>query len=490
MKHYDSFKEILGQEAIMPQPSITSEFNTDWTGAFSSKPSLVLFPTTTQEVSQILSYCHKHSLHVVPQGGNSSLVGASVPLRDEIVLSFKKMNQILDIDASSYTATVQPGVVLQDLKQATEKHNLFFPLSFGAQHLATVGGFLSTNAGGLNALRYGISRDLCLGLEVVLADGRVLNLESSLRKRNQGIDLKHLFIGSEGTLGVITKANLKLLPQPSHKTTISIQFKDLGFVHPMYELAMEYYFHELTAFEICSKDILDVAIRAFHSRPSTKQSSDVLNFEPNHHVLLLELTHYQPASDQSNHQAQNFIQILKQQFTSSNQSNTDHIFINLHTNPEEQATLWGFRKTLPDAQKALGPTLKHDISLPLSQLSSFIQELDPKLMNLHPKLFAPFFGHVGDGNVHYNVMHQQQDQQILKALAPQIAELVYDTVVAYNGAFSAEHGIGQQKRNLMKRYLPEETLDTLQSAKQTFDPKGILNPHKVFDFEPINSHLS
>lgn len=490
MTHYDSFKEILGQEAVLSQPSITSEFNADWTGSFSSHPSLVLFPTTTQEVSRILSYCHKHTLHVVPQGGNSSLVGASVPIGDEIVLSFKKMNQILDIDASSYTATVQPGVILQDLKQATEKHNLFFPLTFGAQHLATVGGFLSTNAGGLNALRYGISRDLCLGLEVVLADGRVLDLESSLRKRNQGIDLKHLFIGSEGTLGVITKANLKLLPQPNHTTTISIQFKDLGLVQPIYELAMEYCYHELTAFEICSRDILDVATRAFQSRPSTKQSTDVLNFEPNHHVLLLEFTHYHEASVQSNHQTQGLIQSLEQRFASHKQSKSQHITLNQHTNPQEQATLWSFRKTLPDAQKALGPTIKHDISLPLSRLSSFIQELDPKLKILHPKLFAPYFGHVGDGNVHYNVMHQHQDQQTLKALAPQIAELVYDTVVAYNGAFSAEHGIGQQKRDLMKRYLPEETLDTLQSVKQTFDPKGILNPHKVFDFEPINSDLS
>ena len=360
----------MGEEGLLEKSSITSEYNTDWTGSFSSNPSLVLLPTTTKEVSQILSYCHNHTIQVVPQGGNTSLVGASVPLRDEIVLSFKRMNKVLDIEASSYTATVQPGVVLEDLKQATEKHNLYFPLSFGAQHLATVGGFLSTNAGGLNALRYGVSRDLCLGLEVVLADGRVLDLESSLRKRNQGIDMKHLFIGSEGTLGVITKANFKLLPQPSHTTTISIQFKNLDLFQSIYELAMEYYYHELTAFEICSKEILEVATHAFHSRSLTKHTTDVPNFEPNHHVLLLEFTHFQEASEQSNQQIQNFILALKHQLTSLNHSNSDYIILNLYTNPQEQETLWDFRKILPDAQKALGPTLKHDISLPLSRLMS------------------------------------------------------------------------------------------------------------------------
>jgi len=458
--------------AVGPQGLITDArdmepYVVDWRGMVRGTTPAVVRPADTQQVAAVVKICAETQTPVVPQGGNTGMCGASVPHADgrEIVLSLARMNRILEVDALNNTATVEAGCVLANIRQAAAEAGRLFPLSLGAEGSCQIGGNLSTNAGGVNVLRYGNTRDLVLGLEVVLPDGRIWNGLRSLRKDNTGYDLKHLFIGAEGTLGIITAAVLKLFPQPKSTATAWTAVPHPEAALELLALLRQHCGDRVAAFELISRNCLDLVLRHI---PGTR---DPLSAAHAWYVL----------TDLSDSREGDVLRDeLEQALAAAMERGllTDAV---IAENQTQAQALWRMREAIPEAARAeTGMLYRHDIAVAVSRVPAFISEAQSALEQHFPGVNVICFGHLGDGNLHYNafVAGRNRDDAAARG-AHDVTEVVYDIVQRYQGSFSAEHGIGLFKVDDLKRYKSAVELELMRTLKHALDPHNLMNPGKV-----------
>ena len=459
------FREILGPAHVLTGAD-AAPFCTDWRRAYTGEALAVLRPASTEEVSRCVALCAEHGLAIVPQSGNTSLVGGSVPLtqtnkRPEVVISLSRMQRIRELDALNDTMTVEAGCVLQTLQEAADAADRLFPLSLAAEGSCQIGGNLSTNAGGVGVLRYGNTRDLCLGLEVVLPDGQIWHGLKGLRKNNTGYDLKHLFIGAEGTLGIITAAVMKLFPKPSASVTAWIALESPQAAVELLAALRARMGDRLTAFELISRVCL-TSVMAF--RPGTP---DPLS-QPYHWYVLAE------ATDGGTQEA------LMARTESALSECIDAGLIHdvaLASSTAQAQALWNIRETIPEAQFS---NVKHDISVPISCIGQLVDEGMDALRQAFPGCVGYIFGHIGDGNLHYNIgMPSTEQTQALIARRAEVNAVLYAVVEKLNGSISAEHGLGQLKREEIQHHKSALELTLMKQIKAALDPNARMNPGKV-----------
>ena len=417
-------------------------------------------PATTGEVSAIVRFCAQHGVPMVPQGGNTSHCGASIPDASgtAVLISLSRMNRIRAVDPVNSTITVEAGCVLQTIQETAVEHNRLFPLSLAAEGSCQIGGNLSTNAGGVHVMRYGNMRELTLGLEVVLPSGEVWHGLRGLRKDNTGYDLKHLFIGAEGTLGIITAAVLKLYPLPKTQTTCWLNVASPSVAVDLLNQAKTEFDAQLTAFELISETALGLVLRNIPATIRPTASSPW--------YVLAEFSDAAPEAVEH---------WLSAQLASGRV--TDGA---LATSQAQAAKLWALRENISEAQKIEGVSIKHDISVPVSAIPAFLETADAALAKAYPGIRVVAFGHVGDGNLHYNLSKPDaQDNNAFIAAQPEVNRIVHDAVHALNGSISAEHGIGQLKRDEILRYKSPVEMALMRTLKQAVDPQGLMNPGKV-----------
>ena len=445
---------------------ITSDFApyaNDWRKKYFGKPLVVVKPGTTEEVAAIVKLCSAAGVAVVPQAGNTGLVGGGVPDESgtQLVLNVSRMNKVLEVDVINNTMTVEAGCILQTLQETATEHDRLFPLSLAAEGSCEIGGNISTNAGGVQVLRYGNTRELVMGLEVVLPSGEVWSGLKGLRKDNTGYDLKHLFIGAEGTLGIVTKAVLKLFPAPKSASTV---FVALASPRKALELLSHMRSHlgeRLTAFELMSARCVNIVQTVFpdHRSPLAGNSA---------WYVLLEATDPQPG-DALNAAMETALEAALEAALIEDAA--------IAKNQAEAAKLWDIREHLPEAQAR---NIKHDISVPISRIAEFIDTADAALEKHWPGVRPVTFGHLGDGNLHYNI--SEPPSYTVEAWLnewKQVSTVVHDCVNDFGGSISAEHGLGKLKNVEVRKYKSPVELALMRSIKNTLDPKNIMNPGKV-----------
>ena len=439
---------------------------TDWSKRFSGDAIAVLKPKNVEEVAALVSLCNQNKISIVPQGGNTGLCGGATPISDyqSVVILTSRMNRIHEVNLENSTMTLDSGVLLASAQETAKQSGKLFPLSLASEGSCTIGGNLSTNAGGVQVLRYGNMRDLTLGLEVVTPSGEIFNGLRGLRKDNTGYSLKDLYVGSEGTLGIITAATLKLFPLPRSKATALVAIADVNSSIQLIELINQHCNADLTAFEIISSKALGLI-------PTGIEKLAGLVDEKSHWTVLIELSSMED-EEKSYMQLES---LLERAFNNS-LINDAVLSKSLHQAKE----LWKIREGIPEAQFSLGTIIKHDISLPISELAEFVSSTEFKLKNFWPHLQTIIFGHIGDGNLHYNIAPLNPEFSAeLEARRKDINQLVHDEVYKYSGSFSAEHGIGQLKRDELTTRKSVVELELMRSIKKALDPNGIMNPGKV-----------
>jgi FAD/FMN-containing dehydrogenase len=456
----------VGAAHVLTAEADMAPFATDWRKRWFGKPLAVVRPGTTAEVASIMKLCAEARTPVVPQGGNTGLCGGATPDQTgrEIVLNLARMNRVRAIDPINNTLTAEAGCVLAQLQQAADEAQRLFPLSLAAEGSCQIGGNLSTNAGGVQVLRYGNTRDLVLGLEVVLPSGEVWDGLRGLRKDNTGYDLKQLFIGAEGTLGVITAAVLKLYPKPRGRATAVAALATLGDALKLLEHAQLRCGDRLTAFELFSSFGLELVRKHF---PQV-----LAPFAEAHpFYVLLELSDSQPDHATGT--------LLEGALGDAIESGIA-LDVVIAASGEQAKQLWMLRENLSEAQAAEGPNIKHDITIPISRIAQFIETTDAKLTAAFPGVRLVTFGHLGDGNLHYNVSPPLgADYAAFAAHTEQVNRITHDAVAEFGGSISAEHGLGQYKRDEILRYKSAIEMDLMRRIKRALDPLGIMNPGKV-----------
>ncbi len=438
-------------------PSDLHEFGRDWTRVHTPAPALVVFPGSTPEVAGCLALCHEHRVSVVASGGRTGLSGGAVATNGEVVLSLSRMRRIDPVDPVAATVRVQAGAVTQAVHEQASRHGLTWPVSFASQGSSTIGGNIATNAGGVNVIRYGLTRQWVLGLEVVLADGRVLDLGGALEKNTTGIDLRQLFIGSEGILGVITDATLRLCAPPRTRRVMIMALdglpRVLALLASIRQAALT-----VTAFEFFTEACVARLQRHRPRRlPWTQAAS--------HYVLIETEAHPSPDA-----------------WAESQLESGDVIDAVMATSAAEVSELWSLREGISESLSSTGLPHKNDIAVPVSQLPSFCADLDALVKETYPGWELVLFGHVGDGNIHVNIM--KPDDMTLDEFVAHTARgdaAVYSLVQRYRGSVSAEHGIGLLKTHALHYSRTREEIDLMRALKIVFDPRGILNPGKVID---------
>ncbi|AMW33888.1 FAD-binding oxidoreductase [Haematospirillum jordaniae] len=452
---------VVGAEGVLVDPEALDPFLREERGRYRGASSLVVRPSSVEQVSAIVRLCARHALSLVPQGGNTGLCAGAVSDAGQVILSLGRMNRIRSIDPVNFTMTVEAGVVLETIQKAALDADRFFPLSLGAQGSCQIGGNLATNAGGLNVLRYGNARDLCLGLEVVLADGRIWNGLKRLGKDNTGYALKHLFIGGEGTLGIITAAVLKLFPRPLEKQTALCAVSDVRSVPHLLALARSLSGDQVSAFELMARFSLELACRHLDSVTDPFES-------PWPWYVLVEFSTTRAETDLRTV----FERFLEEAFEQALIGDAV-----IAESGRQDAAFWRMREGLPEAQKHEGASVKHDISVPIGSVPEFLERAMQAVSQAVPGIRPCPFGHVGDGNIHFNLT-QPETMSSADFLAKweDLNRIVHDIVADMGGSFSAEHGIGRLKVDEMLRYKADEEIDMMRRIKKALDPQHILNP--------------
>lgn len=456
---------IIGASRVLVAADDVAPFCTDWRGRYSGNALCVALPGSTEEVAAVVRACVAAGVAVVPQGGNTGLCGGATPTGGEVVVSLRRLNRIRAVDADNNSITVEAGCTLHAVQEAAREADRLFPLSLAAEGSATIGGNLSTNAGGVQVLRYGNARELTLGLEVVLADGRIWNGLRALRKDNTGYDLKHLFIGAEGTLGLITAATLKLFPRPRTHATAWVAVPDPASAVRLLGRLRDAAGDNVTAFEIVGRPALELVLRHI---PNAR---DPLLGKPAWQVLI-ELG---GSSDMGGDLSATLERALE--------AAAEDGIVNdavLATSEAQTAALWALRENVSEAQKIEGISIKHDIAVPVSRIAEFIARADAALRAAFPEVRIVCFGHIGDGNLHYNQSRsdaQSNDEFIAQTGA--VNRIVHDLVHELGGSISAEHGLGQLKREEVLRYKSQTEMDLMRAVKQALDPRGLMNPGKL-----------
>ncbi len=458
----ESLKVIVGPRGWKTDAHDLEPYLTEWRGVFVGRTPMVVAPATTDEVAAVVRACSDAGVGIVPQGGNTGLCAGAVPDEsgEQIVLSLERLNRIRELDALNYSIEVEVGCLLATIQAAANDGGLYFPLSLAAEGSCQIGGNLATNAGGLNVIRYGTARALVLGLEVVLADGSVLSSMRSLRKDTAGYDLKQLFIGCEGTLGIITAAALKLFPAPGELTTALIALRESGDAVRLLAKLRTTLADRIEAFELVSGPIFELVERHI---PGAK-----LPFSDQHpwYVLMQVATNGEQ-------------EVLENALLTEPEAEliVDAV---IAKNSAEANQLWHLRHSIAEAERQHGKGLKHDISVPVSKMQEFLVRGDALLADMMPDAELLAFGHVGDGNLHYNVqLPSGLTQEQWDEAGERITVAVYDLVATLGGSFSAEHGVGRLKKRYLERYRGGVELELMRRLKSTLDPQNILNPGKV-----------
>lgn len=466
MADLSALKAIVGPKGWSDDPNTLAPLLVEPRGLYEGASPLLLRPETTAQVAAIVGACRAAGIALVPQGGNTGLCGGASPDADgsQILLSLSRMNKVRALDALDYTITVEAGCVLQNIQQAASDVDRLFPLSLGAEGSCQIGGNLSTNAGGINTLRYGNARDLVLGLEVVLPDGQIWNGLRLLRKDNTGYDLKHLFIGAEGSLGIITAATLKLFPKPREEVTAIAAVRDVPGVIELLSRLRLATGDQVTAFEFMERFGIDLAIKHVHG------VRDPLSDRYEHYALMRcsagrENAGLRECVEETLGQAIEEGLVLDAALAESEQQAKD---------------FWRIREGIVEGQIPEGGSIKHDISVPVSKVAEFIALADVAVAKAIPGCRPCAFGHAGDGNIHYNVSQPvDMDKQVYLAKWKDLNHVVHEIVLALHGSISAEHGIGKLKRAELAEVKSPVEMDLMRAIKDIFDPGRLMNPGKV-----------
>lgn len=456
-------KAALGPKGFTEDPVEIAPHLVEWRSRYQGHSPILLKPATTSKVSEILRICNETRTPIVPQGGNTGLVGGQIPLGGEILLSLERLNCIRQIDTVGMSATVEAGVVLAKLQQAIEEAGAYFPLSLAAEGSCTIGGNLSTNAGGVNVLRYGSARNLVLGLKVVLADGRVLDLLRSLHKDNTGYDLKQLFIGAEGTLGVITAATLRLFPRPVTSETAVVALRDPQSAVELLNRLQHATGGLVSAFELIPRIGIEFVLSHI---PDTRDPLAA----PSPWYVLVEATSAAAIGLTQAMDSELERDVADGLVTDAAVAKTE----------AQRAALWRLRESLSEAQKFEGGSIKHDVSVPVGEIPNFLRRGIDAVSTLIPDVRPVPFGHLGDGNIHFNFsVPKGSDNDTFLARWSEVSRVVHDLVHQLGGSISAEHGLGVMKRDEILRYKSADEMDVMRVLKRTLDPNNILNPGKV-----------
>ena len=461
-------QSLLGESHVLTGAD-AEPFALDWRRRYRGEALAVVRPGSTQQVADAIKLCARHGVPVVPQGGNTGLCGGATPdgSGSAVVLSTARLNRLRALDTDNDTITVEAGCILQAVQQAAADAGRLFPLSLAAEGSCTIGGNLATNAGGTQVLRYGNTRDLALGLEVVTAEGEIWNGLRGLRKDNTGYDLRDLYIGSEGTLGIITAATLKLFPRPVASCTALLTLDSIDNAVELLSRARAGFGAALTGFELMSGDCLQAVVRLFPQQRLPFEGASAAS----PWFALLELSD----SESEAHARERFETVLGEAIEAGLVNDAA-----IAANVAQSKALWHLRESIPLAEAELGKSVKHDVSIPISAIAGFVHQTNGLLQARFPGVRHVIFGHLGDGNLHYNVANAPgQTEAELLALQSDIYGVVHDSVHAHAGSISAEHGVGQLKRDELPRYKSPVELALMRRIKRALDPQGLMNPGKV-----------
>ncbi len=457
-------KQIVGDQFVITDKQKTAPYTEELRGRYTSACRAVVLPESAAQISALLGFCNDNKVTVVPQGGNTGAMGGAVANKDQIIINTKRLDKIIDIDPVNNTMTVQAGCILANIQESAKLQDRLFPLSLGAQGTCQIGGNLATNAGGINVLHYGNTRDLVLGIEVVLANGEIMNGLNSLRKNNTGYDLKHLFIGSEGTLGIITAAVLKLFPYPKGQVVSLIGLDSVAAGLKLFDQLKSTSSDRITTFELMSQIAVETAVKHIHGQSNP--------FEEDYPWYILAVIN--SSRDDEN--------LRSQIETALGTALENKIICNavVAQNQSQGSKLILLREDIVEAQKFIGGSIKHDVSVPVVKVPEFMDHARQAILDYMPTAIPYPYGHLGDGNIHYNIS-QPADMEKAEFLDnwKAINTVMHDICHQYQGSFSAEHGIGISKLDEMEKYKDPVELRLYRKLKNMLDPEGILNPGKV-----------
>ena len=463
----NGLSSIISKKKIIINDKELSKYNIDWRGFYNFKSICVIFPKSAKEISKILNFCFKNNIKVVPQSGNTSLTGASVPSKNnyEIIIKLNKMNKILSIDKVNMLVEVESGATLDNLKKFVEKNNFYFPLSLSSSGSCLIGGNIATNAGGINTLKYGTIRDSIQGLEVILANGSKIENMSSMKKNNTGYDIKNIFCGSEGTLGIITKALIKIYPKPKDYFHCFLGFNSIKQTIEFFKNIKLIFFENLESAEIIPNIAFEMTIKHgllnkhFFKKPCKS-------------YLLCKFSLFEDK--------EKFQEIFFKKLQNIKDLYQDII---IPLSIQQEINFWKFRDDLVASYKMEGKYITNDISLPLDKLIIFFNKAYNEIEKKIPGTRIYSFGHLGDGNIHFNMIEPKNFQKDFNMYREEIYDLVNKLVLKNKGSFSAEHGIGISKKNSLKKFKSYNEIQVMKNIKKSLDIKNILNPGKIFDLD-------
>jgi len=451
----------IGDKNVVSDPDLLAPHLVEWRGKYSGATPFAAYPATTDEVAAIVSLCVAAGAKITPQGGNTGLVGAQIP-DGEVLISLRRMNQIREIDAANDSLTAEAGVVLSNVQSAAAESNRLFPLSLAAEHSATIGGLISTNAGGVHVLRYGMMRELVLGIEAVLPDGRTFSGLKGLRKDNTGYDLKQLFIGAEGTLGIVTAACLKLYPQPAAREVVMLAAPSadhaLALLHRMKAAT-----GAVSAFEVMNRLAVDVTVKNVASVRDPLGGVGAITA-----LIEFEAAHAEGLRDA--------IESALAAAVEAGEAETALIA----ENAGQARVFWALRESISAGHKPEGAQVSHDISVPVSATPTFLRRANAAMEKRCPGVRIVAFGHMGDGNFHYTAM-QPVGADPAAFPGHDLTQLVYETATALGGSISAEHGIGVARRGDLARFKDRESMALMRAVKHAIDPSNVMNPRVLFE---------
>lgn len=458
----DAIGAIVGEKGVIAE-SDAAPFLSEWRGRWPGKAAMIVAPASTQQVADVVKICAKRNIAITPQGGNTGLVGGQIPFGDEILLSLKRMRRVRAIEPLNNTMTVDAGLTLAEAQEVAQKADRLFPLSIGSEGTCQIGGVISTNAGGVNVLRYGNTRDLVLGVEAVTADGEIWNGLKRLRKNNTGYDLKQLLIGGEGTLGIVTGAVLKLFPAPSETITV---FAGVATAHDAVTLlshAQRATGGAASSFELMARICVDLTVKHV---PGVR---DPLN-DTHAFYVLMEFSSGQKTGLRGS---------VEKMLSDALDQNVIADAVIAESEAQRNA-LWRMRHSISEAINGEGLGARHDVSVAISDIPAFLDSAGAAVRTITPGARIVAFGHIGDGNVHYDIVGPEgADPHVLDDKRPQIETAVYDVIAEFDGSISAEHGIGRHRRESLAKRKSAAELTMMRAVKDALDPQGIMNPGKM-----------